>query len=126
MTLEFSDGMIIDTAGGRVEQDRTPPLFAVGQVVMTAGVAAMLRDVDGPEEEADAIRARRADEVLECVARHLSGDFGTVCAADRAANRRAISDGERILSAYTVAGARIWIITEADRSSTCILLPEEY
>ena len=48
-------------------------------------------------------------------------------ADDARANDRALIDGERLLSAYTlVGGTKVWVITEADRSSTCILLPEEY
>ena len=59
--------------------------------------------------------------------RHVKGDWGDVCDEDKAANEQALVDGERILSAYkTLLGVRIWVITEADRSSTCILLPEEY
>jgi hypothetical protein len=59
--------------------------------------------------------------------RHISGDWGNLDPEDRAANDRALDVGERILSAYELAdGTRIWIITEADRSSTCVLLPEEY
>jgi hypothetical protein len=46
---------------------------------------------------------------------------------DRRANDDAIAESARILSAYHLdTGVKIWIITEADRSSTCILLPEEY
>jgi hypothetical protein len=63
----------------------------------------------------------------EFLARHQSGDWGTVGPADAAENQLSIEQGFRILSAYTLkSGTRIWIITEADRSSTCILLPEEY
>lgn len=59
--------------------------------------------------------------------RHVSGDWGEVCDDDKAANDNALLHGERILSAYrTAKGVKIWIITEADRSSTCILLPEEH
>ena len=59
--------------------------------------------------------------------RHRAGDWGEVDAADAAANDRAVSEGERVLSAYTLKdGTRLWVITEADRSSTCILLPDEY
>lgn len=58
--------------------------------------------------------------------RHLSGDFGTVGADDAQANKEAIEDGARILSSYTVGGERLWIITEADRAFTTLLLPEEY
>lgn len=59
--------------------------------------------------------------------RHVSGDWGDVCEDDKAANDDALLHGDRILSAYrTAKGIKIWVITEADRSSTCILLPEEY
>jgi hypothetical protein len=58
--------------------------------------------------------------------RHHRGDFGTVGAEDAQANKDAIEDGNRVLSSYTVGGERLWIITEADRSSTTLLLPEEY
>lgn len=60
------------------------------------------------------------------VDRHQRGDFGTVGAEDDQANKDAIQDGNRILSSYIVGGERLWIITEADRSGTTLLLPEEY
>jgi hypothetical protein len=59
--------------------------------------------------------------------RHQSADWGDLAAADRAENDRAAIQSTRILSAYRLTDeTRIWIITEADRSSTCILLPDEY
>lgn len=58
--------------------------------------------------------------------RHQRGDFGTVGTEDAQANSDAIEDGNRILSSYTIGGERLWVITEADRSSTTLLLPEEY
>jgi len=59
--------------------------------------------------------------------RHVRGDWGEVCDEDKQANDQALVHGERLLSAYrTLMGVRIWVITEADRSSSCILLPEEY
>lgn len=61
------------------------------------------------------------------ISRHANGDWGEVDEHDRKANEYALEHGLRVLSAYTLrTGERIWIITEADRSSTCILLPEEY
>jgi hypothetical protein len=61
------------------------------------------------------------------LARHLQGDWGDMCADDRQANDEALTNGSRIFSAYKLpCGAKVWIITEADRSSTTILLPEEY
>jgi hypothetical protein len=63
----------------------------------------------------------------EFLERHIRGDWGEVSKGDARLNDAAVRDGERILSAYTTKdGERLWIITEADRSSTCLLLPEEY
>ena len=58
--------------------------------------------------------------------RHLAGDWGEVDVEDKAANDRALKNGERLLSAYTVGGVKVWVITEWDRSVTTVLLPEEY
>lgn len=61
------------------------------------------------------------------LARHLSGDWGDMSNADRQANEQALKDGSRLFSAYQVReDTRIWIITEADRSATTVLLPEDY
>jgi hypothetical protein len=68
-----------------------------------------------------------AADPIEYVARHLSGDWGDLDAADSVANDRALQLGERIISAYRLANdEKIWIITEADRSATTILLLAEY
>jgi hypothetical protein len=63
---------------------------------------------------------------FEYLARHATGDWGDLCAFDRRQNELALHDGYRVLSTYEVAAGRVWIITEADRSVTTILLPEEY
>jgi len=61
------------------------------------------------------------------LARHAAGDWGEVCQEDQRLNDEALQTGERLLSAYrTSCGDRLWIITEADRSATTILLPSEY
>ncbi len=61
------------------------------------------------------------------VNRHVRGDWGDLDDQDRQENERALTAGTRLLSAYTLEdGIRIWIITEADRSATTLLLPEEY
>lgn len=61
------------------------------------------------------------------IKRHASGDWGDVSPEDAVENELSLEQGFRLLSAYTLpAGDRIWIITEADRSATTILLPEEY
>ncbi len=62
----------------------------------------------------------------EYLARHLAGDWGDLDAHDRRENERALRTGARIFSAYETPAGRCWIITEADRSSTCVLLPSEY
>lgn len=64
---------------------------------------------------------------LPYLERHLSGDWGDVCAADWVENDLSLANGFRILSAYhTPDGVKFWVITEADRSMTTFLLPEEY
>ena len=61
------------------------------------------------------------------LARHAAGDWGDVDAEDWAANDRAFVAGERLLSAYRLPdGERLWIITEADRSASTLLRPDEY
>ena len=70
---------------------------------------------------------RAGQNPAEFLRRHCSGDWGELDAEDWAANDRALQEGSRLLSAYKLRdGTKIWIITEADRSSTCLLLPEEY
>jgi hypothetical protein len=66
------------------------------------------------------------DFIKSCLARHHSGDWGEVCDEDREANELAAKQGLRIISVYPLRGEDIWIITEADRSSTTILTPQEY
>ena len=89
------------------------PLFPLGQIVATPGALAALE---------------RAKQPPTCfLARHATGDWGELDPTDIAENEYSLKHGFRLLSSYaTVAGEKLWIITEADRSSTCILLPEEY
>jgi hypothetical protein len=73
---------------------------------------------------------------FQLIARHVAGDWGDVCPEDAQTNEEALQKGLRIFSVYvlppplsegeTLVAAKIWIITEADRSVTTILLPEEY
>ena len=59
--------------------------------------------------------------------RHARGDWGEPCDEDRQANDDALKNGGRLLSVYrTKEGTKFWIITEADRSATTVLLPEDY
>jgi hypothetical protein len=63
---------------------------------------------------------------LSLLARHQAGDWGTVPPQDAAENERSLARGFRIISSYAVSEERVWIITEADRSATTLLLPSEY
>jgi len=63
----------------------------------------------------------------EALQRHVAGDWGELDEEDKKANDGALQTGERLLSAYQSAtGTKFWIITEADRSVTTVLLPEDY
>jgi hypothetical protein len=63
----------------------------------------------------------------EYLDRHLAGDWGALDAHDYRENERALKTGARLFSAYAVSPLnRLWIITEADRSSTTLLLPNDY
>ena len=87
--------------------------FDLGAVVATPGALAAL--------------ASAGQSPREFITRHVLGDWGELCDEDRGANEAALESGLRLLSAYTTSdGTRIWVITEADRSSTCLLLPDEY
>ena len=89
------------------------PLFLLGQVVATPRALQAFENA-GQEPE-------------EFLNRHDRGDWGEVSESDKQENEFSVQQGFRILSAYTTsAGDRLWIITEADRSATIILLPEEY
>jgi hypothetical protein len=87
--------------------------FPLGQVVATPGALEALTEA-----------GQTPAFFLE---KHVSGDWGEVCTDDKGLNDEALTTGERILSAYrTLKNARLWVITEADRSSTCLLTPDEY
>jgi hypothetical protein len=63
----------------------------------------------------------------EFLTRHVTGDWGDLCDEDVAENELSVEQGFRILSAYELeTGTKVWVITEADRSATTFLLPEEY
>lgn len=89
------------------------PLFDLGQIVATRSLLAHLQ-------------AHPVTTPLALVRRHAAGDFGDLSDADRQANLDAIKLGGRVLSAYEVAGERVWVITEHDRSVTTVLLTREY
>jgi hypothetical protein len=90
-----------------------PPLFPLGRVVATPGALAAL--------------AKVGQSPWEYVQRHQQGEWGDLHPDDRHANERALQDGSRLFSAYTLPNSiRLWIITESDRSCTTALLPLEY
>ena len=107
---EMSDGLLGE-GDGNLAKPNLPPKFSLGQVVATPGALAAVTQRD----------------ILVALHRHQGGDWGLVDKEDWEANNRALLESTRLVSAYkAVGGERFWIITEADRSSTCALLPEEY
>ena len=85
--------------------------FPLGQLLATPGV----------------LDAAAGEDLLPYLRRHAAGDWGIVDDEDKRANNRSLKNGSRLLSAYLLAsGIKVWVITEADRSATTILLPEEY
>lgn len=106
------------------------PRFPLGRLVSTPGALELMRE--------------RNVLPIELLTRHVSGDWGDMCAEDLEINEEALRHGHRLFSAYdlpseqghdaSTAGRsvvqsrkdRIWVITEADRSVTTLLLPSEY
>jgi hypothetical protein len=89
------------------------PLFTLGRVVSTPGALEAM--------------AKANTNGMMLLLRHATGDWGEVCEEDAKENELSVREGFRILSAYTLStGVKVWIITEADRSATTFLLPEEY
>lgn len=85
--------------------------FPLGQTVVTA----------------NALEHLTQDDVLGALKRHAVGDWGEVGAEDRQENELSLRAGYRLLSVYrSAAGETFWIITEADRSATTVLMPEDY
>ena len=65
--------------------------------------------------------------VQKSLNRHVKGDWGTLSDEDKQENELSLKEGYRLISAYEAKGLpKIWIITEADRSATTILFPDEY
>jgi hypothetical protein len=76
---------------------------------------------------ANALQKLNLEDVHAGVARHMTRDWGEVCDEDKQLNNQSLEDGSRVLSAYTDRGhTKFWIITEADRSVTTVLLPDDY
>jgi len=91
-----------------------PILFSLGRTVATLAALDLL--------------AAAETSPSELLSRHQCGDWGEVPEEDARENRLSVERGFRILSSYAVGDEEehVWIITEADRSSTCLLLPSEY
>jgi len=93
--------------------DFVRPLFPLGQCVATPGALAALEEAG--QSPADFLN------------RHVAGDWGEIDREDKGLNEQALKEGARIFSVYqTSKGVKVWVITEADRASTCVLLPDEY
>lgn len=88
------------------------PRFALGHVVATPAVVAHF--------------AQNGINALDYLGRHASGDWGEVPPEDAALNELALARNSRLLSRYTIAGKCVWLISEADRSATTFLFPDEY
>lgn len=84
----------------------------LGRVVATPGALKVLDEA--------------GEDPFGYLACHASGDWGELDAHDRKENELSLKNGWRVLSSYPVGEKKIWIITEADRSATTLLLPEEY
>jgi hypothetical protein len=89
------------------------PKFPLGQLLTTPGALESAK--------------QSGDDLLALIRRHMQGDWGDLCADDVLENEFSLQNGLRLLSAYRLRnGTKIWVITEADRSATTVLLPEEY
>lgn len=107
----IEDGVLKDVSEMAVKVEK--PRFELGRLVATPGALKALEE-----------NSKGGKEYL---CRHLAGDWGDLCKADKVANEEAVTEDGRIFSAYKLPdGQKLWIITEADRSVTTLLLPSEY
>ena len=91
----------------------TTTKFPLGQVVATPGALEALE--------------KAGQSATTFLLRHVAGNWGDLCDEDKQTNEQSLIDGGRIFSAYHLDdGTKIWVITEEDRSSSCVLLPSEY
>ena len=104
----MQDGTLDDSGS----QDRGRPLFPLGHVVATPAALERMQQL--------------GLDPLELLWRHQTGDWGNVPPEDARENELSVRRGYRILSSYGEREQRIWIITEADRSVTTFLRPEDY
>jgi len=92
---------------------KASPRFELGKTVVTPGI----------------IQTVPFTTVLKAITLHAGGNWGIIGDEDATSNERAIEEGTRIFSAYASPPSpdgKIWVITEADRSVTTVLLPSEY
>jgi len=95
------------------DNNRLVPKFSLGRVVATPGALRALAEAN--------------QSPFEFIERHQAGDWGELCEEDQKENEFSVQNGFRILSAYrTRNNVKLWVITEADRYSTCLILPQEY
>lgn len=106
----------LDLPPGKDEErnlDAKPELFPLGRVVATPGALVAL--------SAAAVHA------ASLLAYHTIGDWGDISKNDRQENEKSLNEGHTLISSYRLSGdAKLWIVTEADRSATTLLLPSEY
>ena len=105
--------------------------FSLGQLYATPGALSALASARDFGKPFSVQRASESEDRMSLVSpyvrRHAWGDWGDVSPDDAQANERALEEGSRVFSAYALAtGERLWIITEADRRSTTVLVPDEY
>ncbi|WP_423391475.1 hypothetical protein [Burkholderia sp. LMG 21824] len=92
---------------------RARPRFAPGRIFATPAAVDVLNDARIP--------------VVDLLIRHVLGDWGSLSESDREQNELSVEAGSRLLSSYVLPnGQTVWVITEADRSSTTFLLPGDY
>ena len=89
--------------------------FRLGQIIMTRRINERVADDEG-----------FAKFVFDFLKRHANGDWGDLCEGDKQENELSLKEDIRVFSAYQFKEEKIWIITNADRSATTVLFPEEY
>ena len=93
-----------------ISLNNSPLRFSLGKVVITRNAQETIPSA----------------EVQKALSRHSAGDWGDLSPCDLRANNQAVLGGSRILSSYAYGDIKFWIITEADRSYTTVLLPSDY
>ena len=92
------------------------PLFCTGQVVATPGALSLL--------------TKLCVDPIDLITRHVFGDWSEMSQEDQVQNCLAIANGGRVFTSFSVGSTpnleKVWVITEADRSSSCVLLPRDY